>query len=62
MERIIVDPKILAGKPVVRGTRIPVYLILNLIAKGKTMGQIVEEYPELKKKDVSAALLSQLRS
>lgn len=54
--RIIVNPKILAGKPVIKGTRIPVYLILNLIAKGKTFKQITEDYPELAKEDVIAAI------
>jgi len=55
-ERITINPKVLAGKPVIKGTRIPVYLILNLVAKGKTFKQIVEEYPELKEDDVVAAL------
>ncbi len=56
IERIVVNPKVLAGKPVVKGTRIPVYLILNLLANGKTTTMIVEEYPELKKEDVTAAM------
>lgn len=56
MERIVVDAKVLAGKPVVRGTRIPVYLILNLIAHGKTPKDIVDEYPELTLLDIRAAL------
>lgn len=55
-EKIVVDPKILAGKPVIRGTRIPVYLILNLLAKGKTRKDIVQEYPELTEDDVAAAI------
>ncbi len=55
-ERITINPKVLAGKPVIKGTRIPVYLILNLVAKGKTFKQIVEEYPELKEDDVVAAI------
>ena len=54
--RIIVDPKVLAGKPVVRGTRIPVYLILNLLAKGKQPQEIVEDYPELTTTDITAAI------
>jgi len=56
MDRIIADPKILAGKPVVRGTRIPVYLILNLVANGKTVKQIVEDYPDLTEADIKAAI------
>lgn len=55
-ERIIVDPKILVGKPVIKGTRIPVYLILNLLGKGKTAEQISEDYPELEEEDVFAAI------
>lgn len=55
--RIIVDPKILAGKPVIRGTRIPVYLVLNLLAHGKRAQDIIEEYPELSKEDIVAALV-----
>ncbi|MBI4163667.1 MAG: DUF433 domain-containing protein [Candidatus Aenigmarchaeota archaeon] len=56
MERIITNPRILAGKPVIRGTRIPVYLVLNLVAHGKTMKQIVDDYPDLEEADVKAAL------
>ncbi len=53
---IIVDPDVLAGKPVIKGTRIPVYLILNLIAHGKTVEQVMDDYPELTKEDIKAAL------
>ncbi len=55
-ERIIVDPKVLVGKPVVKGTRIPVYLILNLLARGKKTEDILKDYPELTKEDVMAAI------
>ena len=55
-QRIIVDPKILAGKAVIKGTRIPVYLILNLVAHGKTFKEITQDYPELTETDVVAAL------
>ena len=55
-ERINVNPKVLAGKPVIRGTRIPVYLVLNLLVHGKNINNIVEEYPELEKEDVIAAI------
>lgn len=55
-ERIIVDPNILVGKPVVRGTRIPVYLILNLLANGKSINDIIEDYPELTTEDIIAAI------
>ena len=56
-ERIVVDPKILTGKPVIRGTRIPVSQILNLIAFGGTFASIVEDYPILTEEDVRAAIL-----
>ncbi len=55
-QRIIVDPKILAGKPVIKGTRIPVYLVLNLLAHGKSIKAITVDYPELTKEDIFAAL------
>ena len=55
-KRIIVDPKIMCGKPVIKGTRIPVYLILNLLAAGYTFERIIKAYPQLTKKDIKAAL------
>jgi uncharacterized protein (DUF433 family) len=57
LDRIIVDPDILVGKPVIRGTRIPVYIIVGLIANGLTTKEILKEYPRLKEEDVKAALL-----
>ena len=55
-ERIIVDPKICGGKPVIKGTRIMVKNILGMVAGGYTVDRIVKEYPELTPDDVSAAL------
>lgn len=57
MKRIAVDPNVLAGKPVIKGTRIPIYLIIELIASGMTIKDVLKEYPELKEDDVKAALL-----
>lgn len=54
--RITVDPEILAGKPIIKGTRIPVELILDLLANGWTTEEILENYPQLKKEDITAAL------
>lgn len=54
--RIIVDPEILAGHPVVEGTRIPVSLILNLLSHGYTFDRIKTEYPELNDAAVHAAV------
>lgn len=56
LERIVCDPGILGGKPVIKGTRISVALILNLLAHGMTQDDIVEEYPHLKAEDIQAAL------
>jgi uncharacterized protein (DUF433 family) len=57
LDRIVVDPKVLVGKSVIKGTRIPVYLIIELIAGGMTIKDVLKEYPELKEEDVKAALL-----
>ncbi len=54
--RIEVNPKILFGKPVIKGTRIPVYAILDLMAAGLNIEQVLEEYPHLKKEDIIAAI------
>ncbi len=56
-DRIVVDPKILVGKPVVKGTRIPVSLILNLVGHGATFDEIAEDYPNLTQNDIRAAIL-----
>ncbi len=55
--RIAVDPGILGGKPCVRGTRIPVTMVLELIEDGLTFQQIIEEYyPQLTDDDIKACL------
>lgn len=54
--RIIRNPKILAGKPVIADTRIPVSLILNLLAHGQTIEEIVDDYPDLTAEDIKAAV------
>lgn len=54
--RIIRNPKILVGKPVIAGTRISVSLILNLIAHGKTIEGIIDDYPDLTAEDIKAAI------
>ncbi|MBK9285089.1 MAG: DUF433 domain-containing protein [Sphingobacteriaceae bacterium] len=55
--RIEVNPAILTGKPIIRGTRIPVELIIKLVAQRRTDEQIIQEYPMLKKEDIKEALL-----
>jgi uncharacterized protein (DUF433 family) len=55
MERIIVDPNIHFGKPVIKGTRITVQNVLELIKEGLTFDQIIQDYyPELKIDDIHA--------
>ena len=56
LDRIIVDPKILTGKPVVRGTRISVELVVDLLATGWSHVQILESYPHLAEDDIRACL------
>ena len=56
MAKIISDPKILAGKPVISGTRISVELIMNFLATGMSVNDILKEYKELKKSEVLAAI------
>lgn len=53
---IIVDPKILVGQPVIKGTRIPVSLILNLLSHGYTFKKIIEEYPDLTENTIKQAV------
>lgn len=54
--RIIVDPKVLVGKPIIRGTRISVELIMDRLADGWSMEQILESYPRVTRDDVLAAI------
>lgn len=53
---IISDPKIMVGKPVIRGTRITVELILHKLAAGQTVEQILEDYPHITREGIKAAL------
>ncbi len=57
MDRITMDPEVLSGKPVIKGTRIPVYLIIQLLANDMTEKEILKQYPTLKKQDIKAALV-----
>ena len=56
-DRIVVDSKIMLGKPVIRGTRITVELILRKIAEGADDRALLSAYPHLKKEDIQAAVL-----
>ena len=55
-DRITFDPNILGGKACIRGMRISVSLVVNLVANGMTAPQIVAEYPDLEEEDVAQAL------
>ena len=55
-ERITVSPDICNGKPVVRGTRITVQTVLEFLAAGDSVDEVLEEYPTLKREDVQACL------
>lgn len=55
-ERIVIDPRILVGKPAVKGTRIAVEMVLDLLAAGWTHQQIFDSYPALTEDDLRACL------
>lgn len=55
-ERITTDPEILAGKPVVRGTRIPVGVVLDYLANNPNFDELFADYPRLTMDDVKACL------
>ncbi len=57
LSRITYDQRVLRGKPVIRGMRISVEMILELIAKGAKQDEILEDYPQLEPEDLQAALL-----
>ena len=56
LERISINPNICFGKPCIRGTRIWVSLILDFLASGTSIEEILDEYPRLTKEDVLAAI------
>ena len=55
--RIAMNPKVMTGKPVIKGTRLTVEFILNLLAHGATDQEIITEYKGLKKEDIQACIL-----
>lgn len=55
-ERIVCDPEILMGKPIIRGTRISVELVLGWLGTGWSVEQVLESYPHVRREDVLAAL------
>lgn len=57
LERITSDPKVMVGKPVIRGTRLTVEYVLNLLGHGASVDEILEEYEGLGRDDIRACLL-----
>lgn len=62
LERITLNPKVMAGKPVIKGTRLTVDYVLNLFAHGATTPEILEEYTGLTAEDVQACFLFATKS
>lgn len=57
LKRIVMDPEVMVGKPVIQGTRIPVELIVRMVAQGIPDNDILKEYPRLQADDIRAALV-----
>lgn len=57
LERITCDPKVMVGKPVIKGTRLSIEYVLNLLAHGSTAEDILDKYPGLTVEDIQACLL-----
>jgi len=55
-DRIEINPKVMMGKPVIRGTRLTVELILRKLSEGATESELLEAYPKLKREDIQAAI------
>ena len=55
-DRIAIEPAVLAGKPIIRGTRISVELVVDLLARGYSTAQVLEQYAHLSEADVRACL------
>ena len=55
-ERIVADPRILAGKPMIKGTRLAVEFVLDLLANGWSEAEILKNYPRLTHEDIQACL------
>ena len=62
LERITLNPKVMAGKPIIKGTRLTVEYILNLLAHGATTEEIMQEYQGLQPEDIQACFLFATKS
>jgi uncharacterized protein (DUF433 family) len=56
LQRIVINPKVMVGKPVIQGTRLTVEYILNFLAHGASMDEIITEYRDLTKDDIRACI------
>jgi len=56
-ERIVVQPDLMLGQPCIRGTRLPVYVVVEAIATGASQQELMAEYPFLESEDIAAALV-----
>ncbi|NLX98385.1 MAG: DUF433 domain-containing protein [Rhodopirellula sp.] len=55
-ERIVVDPDVLVGKPIIKGTRMSVEFVVDLLGRGWSVEQILSEYDHLRREDIQACL------
>lgn len=62
LKRITFNPNVMVGKPIIRGTRLTVEYILNLLAHGATMAEILGEYKGLTQEDIQACILFATKS
>ncbi len=62
LQRLTMNPNVMVGKPVVKGTRLTVEFILNLLAHGATVTEVLEEYEGLTQEDIQACLLFATKS
>ena len=57
LERIVINPKVMVGKPIIKGTRLTVEYIINLLAHGSSFDEIIKEYNGVTNEDIQACLL-----
>jgi uncharacterized protein (DUF433 family) len=62
LKRITINPKVMVGKPVIKGTRLTVEFILNLLAHGMTVAEVISEYKGLTQEDIQACILFATKS
>lgn len=55
-DRVEIDPRVMLGKPVIRGTRIPVELLLRKLSEGASESDLIDAYPRLTREDIQAAI------